>query len=227
MLGCADIFSDWGHDESGAGRAGSVVDIFRFSSCLDARNPVDRTAAGQGGAGYGLAVDGVADDHAPDLSEQHGADLARAFRNLALLRHCLSPDYLRSHGALAAQAAHRPQSRRAGAAPLSERVDRDQPADHRAGYSDQCDGAGAGAGIRSATGVFHLHHPVDAAAGFLAVGLYRPGRRRRIVRDGDVVPSGAVCRRGAASTRISSDPQRRYPGLRRARRLGRTAIASR
>ena len=42
-------------------------------------------------------------------------------------------------------------------------------------------GRGAGARLRGAAGLFHLHHSLDAAAGFLAVDLHRLRRRGRAV----------------------------------------------
>ncbi len=52
-------------------------------------------------------------------------------------------------------------------------------------------GSVAALGFVVADDLFHLHHPLDAAAGFLAFHLHRLRRRRAAVLHGDVLSSGS------------------------------------
>ena len=60
-------------------------------------------------------------------------------------------------------------------------------------------GSVAALGFVGADDLFHLHHPLDAAAGFLALHLHRRRRRRAAVLHGDVLSSGCQRRCRAAS----------------------------
>ena len=80
---------------------------------------------------------------------------------------------------------------------LYRRADRDVDADGRAGAAHQQHGIGGRARLRRADDLFHLHHPLYAAAGFLALHLHRRRRRRSAVLHGDVLSSGGR-RRGRA-----------------------------
>ena len=91
------------------------------------------------------------------------------------------------------------RSRPAGVQALSRRADRNLDADGRAGAAHRQHGTGGGARLRGAVHLFHLHHSLDAAAGFLAVDLYRLRRRGRAVLHGNVLQSRRRHRSGAGS----------------------------
>ena len=81
--------------------------------------------------------------------------------------------------------------RSAGVPALSRRADRNLDADGRAGAAHRQHGTGRGARLRGAADLFHLHHPLDAAAGFLALDLHRLRRGGGAACDGDVLSSGS------------------------------------
>ena len=116
---------------------------------------------------------------------------------------------------------HAAGPRPAGGPALYRRADRDLDADDRAGAAHQQHGVGGRARLRRADDLFHLHHPLDAAAGFLALHLHRRGRRRSIVLHGDVLPSR--CRRQCRAALLSRRAQPDRADLRRAGRRGRAS----
>src|ERR1700730_734232 len=61
------------------------------------------------------------------------------------------------------------RSRSTGVPALYRRADRDQHADPSPFAADRKHGTGAGAWLRDAAGLFHLHHSLLLAARFLAV----------------------------------------------------------
>ena len=133
---------------------------------------------------------------------------------------------VRTVGAAGAQARTWSRAATCPMPPLSRRADRNQPCRRWRWPADQRHGAGAGARLRGAADLFHLHHPLDAAAGFLALHLHRLRRRGRAVRDGDVLSSRAIRRRAGAGLRLPSRPLAvDHPGVRRAGGRGRHAIA--
>ena len=104
---------------------------------------------------------------------------------------------VRAVGAWPDHPPHAAGPRPAGGPALYRRADRDLDADDRAGAAHQQHGIGGRARLRGADDLFHLHHPLDAAAGFLALDLHRRRRRRSAVLHGDVLSSG--CRRPVPS----------------------------
>ena len=114
--------------------------------------------------------------------------------------------------------------RSAGVPALSRRADRNLDADVRAGAAYRQHGAGGGARLRGAAHLFHLHHSLDAAAGFLALDLHRLRRRGRTAWHGDVLSSRRQRRSGARSL-LSRRAQRDHADLRHAGGRGRRAVA--
>ena len=192
----------------------------------DPRNPGDRAAAHQGRHRHDLAagrcvVGGLL--VAPSVLERFSRgqfELARLYRVYVpfMLFEFLTLYLLNRRLVL-----HRDVPTIAA---LSLRIDRNQPADLRAVFAHELDGTGAGAGVRSPFGVFRLHHPLDAAARFLALDLHRPGRCGGTVRDGDAVSPPGFRRRTTCRIRLSTGPQRDAAGRRHIGRLGRRSIAA-
>ena len=189
-----------GYDGSVLGQAdkgprhGSVG---RLPARADAGSDDDRAVADQGA------------DRNRGTSRRHPVDrLLLRFRSgeprLARQSHAALSlfDYRAVHpvrivGARRHQTAYAAGPRPAGVPALFRRADRDLDADGRAGRAHRQHGIGRRARLRRADDLFHLHHPLDAAAGFLALDLHRRGRRRAVVLHGDVLSSGGRRRRRA------------------------------
>ena len=118
----------------------------------------------------------------PRLARQSDAALS--------LFHHRTVHPVRMVGAWSDPPAHAAGTRPAAVPPLYRRADRDVDADGGAGPAYRQHGIGGRARLRRADDLFHFHHPLDVAAGFLALHLHRRGRRHAAVLHGDVLSSG-------------------------------------
>ena len=187
----------WGN--KGAGLGG----IRRISACIDAAGDAHRTDPGQGpdrDHGASRAHDPGPPYHRPLCGRASLAWQTQADRPL--------PDTdpvhpVRTLGPCQHQPVSEAGPRPAGLSPLSRRPDRNLDADAGACAAHRQHGTGRGARLRGAADLFHLHHSLDAAAGFLALDLYRLRRGIRAVLHGDVLSSRRQRRSGARSRTIT------------------------
>ena len=164
--------------------------VGRLPARADAGSDDDRAAAHQGADRHCRGALRHRDDRLLLCNRGGQPGLARQSDAALSLFHHRTVHPVRMVGARCDPAAHAAGTRPAAVPPLSRRADRDLDADGGAGAAYRQHGIGGRARLRRADDLFHLHHPLDVAAGFLALHLHRRRRRRAAVLHGDVLSSG-------------------------------------